>query len=156
MPLNSSGCSGSQMSNVWMNRQWKLTDATRRDTIEASGKERMFSHGDRPEDRQAGGGMAAAQVACMKATDGLNAFQRAYLDTLTTLAAWRVAQDCEAQVAHWAIEGDASHDDLLDARARTKKAHRAHSSARERYRRLSSLVAVQAGARAAAAYLGTR
>lgn len=117
----------------------------------------MFSQGG----RQAGGGMVAAQATrakATKATDGLNPFQRAYLDTLTTLAVWRVAQDCEAQVAHWAIEGIASHADLVDARARTKKARRAHSSARARYRRLSSLVAIQAGtqagSRAAAAYLG--
>ena len=109
--------------------------------------------------------MAVAQVAAKgqaraKAVDSLNPFQRAYLDMLTTLAVWRVAQDCEAQVEHWAIEGIASHADLLDAQARTKKTHRAYRSARVRYLRLSSLVAVQAGtlagSRAAAAYLGSR
>jgi hypothetical protein len=143
-----------------MNRQLKLTDATQRDTIVARGKERMFSHSH----RQVGGGMAAAQAQTARLIadrmSGLNSFQRAYLETLTTLAAWRVAQDCQAQVAHWVIEGLASHADLVQARDVAKKAHKAYQSARARYLRLSSLVAVQAGtlagSRAAAAYLGNR
>jgi hypothetical protein len=98
------------------------------------------------------------KAARARAVDGLNPFQRAYLDTLTTLAGWRVAQDREVQVTHWAYVGDASQADVAEARALTKKAHRAYSSARARYTRLSTLVAIQAGtlagSRAAAVYLG--
>lgn len=102
---------------------------------------------------------SAAVVA--RAVENLNPFQRAYLDMLTALAVWRVAQDCEAQVSHWVIEGVASHPDLLAARERTRKAHRTYTSARARYTRLSTLVAVRAGtvagsrAATAAAYPGT-
>ena len=98
----------------------------------------------------------AAATATARAVDSLNPFQRAYLDTLTTLAGWRVAQDREIQVMHWAYVGEASQADVADARALTKKAHRAYTSARARYNRLSTLVAIQAGSRAALAAMGNR
>ena len=103
--------------------------------------------------------VAQAQAKTRRATDSLNPFQRAYLDTLTTLAGWRVAQDREIQVAHWALEGVADASDLASARERTKKAQRAYRAAKARYTRLSTLVAIQAGtlvgSRAAAVYLGS-
>ena len=75
----------------------------------------------------------------------LDAFRRAYLDTLLTLSGWRAAQDCEAHVAHWVLEGVASHADLLAAREVTLRAHKAYTAARIRYNRLSSLAAQRAG-----------
>lgn len=93
--------------------------------------------------------MAAVQAAsAKKADDGLDVFQQAYLDMLTALSGWRVAQDCEAQVAHWVIEGIASYAGLVEARERTRVAHKAYASARIRYNRLSALAVAGAGLRA--------
>lgn len=80
----------------------------------------------------------------------LNAFRHAYLDTLLARTAWRAAQDCEAQVAHWVYEGVANHADLLAAREVVQRARRAHGIALSRYNHLLQMAATQAGARAGA------
>ena len=90
----------------------------------------------------------ATQVAQGRSSGYLDAFRRAYLDTLVTMAAWRVAQDCQVQVAHWMTEGFASHTDLMEARDATKAAHKAYRSARTRYLHLSTVVSAKAGMRA--------
>lgn len=61
--------------------------------------------------------------------------QRAYLDVLLLRASWRAAQDAEAQVAHWLLDGLATHADLLVARERTRLAKRALTHAHGRYTR---------------------
>lgn len=81
-------------------------------------------------------------------SQGMDAFRRAYLETTLRLAGWRAAQSCEAHVAHWVMEGLASHADLVESRDVTRQAHRAYTEARMRYNRLSPLAATRAGARA--------
>jgi hypothetical protein len=64
--------------------------------------------------------------------------QLAYIETLMALAAWRAAQDAEAVIAHWCVEGLASHNDLVVARDRTTRCKRAHAAARRQYQRLTA------------------
>lgn len=62
----------------------------------------------------------------------------AYIETLLALAAWRAAQDAEAVIAHWCVEGLASHSDLVVARDRTARCKRVHAAARRQYVRLTA------------------
>ncbi len=119
--------------------------------------------------------MAAAEMAAVAVglragliadrMSGLNAFQRAYLETLMTLASWRVAQDCEMQVAHWAYRGRWRPMLTCSMRAHcTKKAHRAYTrrgrvtfaSRRSWPCQAGMQAGSRAGVQAAAAYLGSR
>ena len=81
---------------------------------------------------------------------GMNAFQRAWIEFRLALSGYHAAQECEAQVAHWVMEGSASHADLQAARERTAMARAARMKARKRYISLSWLVGASAGAKAGA------
>jgi DNA-binding CsgD family transcriptional regulator len=64
--------------------------------------------------------------------------QRAFLDAQIALAAWRIAKDTEAQVAHWLSEGRATREELAEMRQRTRAAHEAHRRAQRSYQRAAS------------------
>ena len=83
-------------------------------------------------------------------SQGMDAFHRAYLNMVLARGGLQGAEACEAQVAHWILEGAANHDDLRHAREVTRKARKAFYFARARYNHLSSLAAQQAGSRAGA------
>lgn len=76
---------------------------------------------------------------------GLDAFRRAWLDFKLALAGLHAAEENEAQVAHWVIEGMASFADLRAVREQVKAARAARSAARKRYIKLSALAAEMAG-----------
>jgi hypothetical protein len=80
---------------------------------------------------------------------GINAFQRAWLEFKLALAGLHAAEENEAQVAQWVIEGMASFADLRKVRDQVKAARVARSAARKRYIKLSTLAAETAGTAAA-------
>ena len=61
----------------------------------------------------------------------------AYIEVLLLRAAWRAAQDAEAQIAHWLLDGSggATHADLVEARERARLAKRALTHAHRVYTR---------------------
>lgn len=67
---------------------------------------------------------------------------RCYIEVLLCRAAWRAAQDAEAQVAHWLLDGAATHADLVAARERVRVARQALSAAQRAYTREVNRVAV--------------
>ena len=62
-------------------------------------------------------------------------------------ASWRAAQDAEAQVAHWLLDGSgaATHADLVAARERVRVARQALSRAQRIYTREGTRAAVVVG-----------
>ena len=52
----------------------------------------------------------------------MDPLRRAYCELMLARGVWRAAKDVEAQVAHWCLEGGASHADLVAARQRDKAA----------------------------------
>lgn len=71
---------------------------------------------------------------------------RAYIEVLLLRAAWRAAQDAEAQVAHWLLDGLATLADLREARERTRRARAALSRAQRVYTREATRTALVVGA----------
>lgn len=67
---------------------------------------------------------------------------RAYIEVLLLRAAWRAAQDAEAQIAHWLLDGLAAHADLVEARDRSRRARQALSHAQRVYTREANRVVV--------------
>ena len=81
---------------------------------------------------------------------GMNAFRRAWIEFRLAMVAYHAAVECEEQVAHWVMEGNASLADLHEAYERTAAARAARTKARKRYIGLSWMVGAAAGAKAAA------
>lgn len=71
---------------------------------------------------------------------GMNNYRRAWLDVMTALALFRVAQDCEAQVAHWRMEGAATNAELEQARQWTLRMKSAYYEARTYYHQCTRAV----------------
>lgn len=67
---------------------------------------------------------------------------RAYIEVLLLRAVWRAAQDAEAQIAHWLLDGQAAHADLVEARDRFRLARQALTRAQREYTREANRVAV--------------
>ena len=67
---------------------------------------------------------------------------RAYIEVQLLRATWRAAQDAEAQVAHWVLDGLATHADLMEARQRARLARKALAQAQRTYTREANRVAV--------------
>lgn len=70
---------------------------------------------------------------------------RAYIEVLLLRASWRAAQDAEAQIAHWLLDGLATHADLVAARERVRVARRALGRAQRIYTREANRVVVGRG-----------
>ena len=81
---------------------------------------------------------------------GMNAFRRAWIAFRLAMVAYHAAVECEEQVAHWVMEGNASLADLHEAYERTAAARAARTKARKRYIGLSWMVGASAGAKAGA------
>jgi hypothetical protein len=65
--------------------------------------------------------------------------QRAFIDIIRARATERAAADAETQIAYWLTQGQATLDDLIDAR-QTAKYHRTqHGRAKATYKRLCQL-----------------
>jgi outer membrane protein TolC len=69
-------------------------------------------------------------AAGIRVVDG---WSRAYIEVLLLRAAWRAAQDAEAQIAHWVVVGVATRADLVEARQRVSSARKALSRAQRHY-----------------------
>jgi hypothetical protein len=65
----------------------------------------------------------------------LDAARLAYIDLFLAQAEMRAFADVEAQVAHWVIEGLASHEDLIAARAAAADAKKVHQACKRKYTR---------------------
>ena len=98
----------------------------------------------------------AERAGVVQTADGMNAFRRAWIEFRLALSAHHAAQECEEQVAHWVMEGNASHADLQAARERTARARLARTKARKRYIGLSWMVGAAAGAKAGQAAQAAR
>lgn len=68
----------------------------------------------------------------------MDALRRAYIELMLARASWRAAKDAEGQVAHWLSTGEARHQDLLEARERTKMAQTVHQRPSRTYAKLSA------------------
>ena len=82
----------------------------------------------------------------------MRAYQQAWLDLQAALMACQAAEQNEALVAHWVLDGSATVADLRAMRERTVAARRERSSARSRYIRVSKgamTLALEAGKLAA-------
>ncbi len=68
----------------------------------------------------------AARVMMVGCAEGgvlVDALRVAYCEVMRQRSVWRGAKDVEAQIAHWCIEGVASHTDLVAARQAERTAH---------------------------------